>query len=223
MTTAPEWTYRHADRLRNHWWWRPGWHQGTRFYAWHITFDGAEALHRLIDYWQFDLRQFVGLDVIPRRWLHLTMQGVGMVGDIPDDRRDAMVAAVRDRLAILPPVEVQFLRPVVRPEAIALPPMPVERVQQVRSAVRAGISDALGSEAVPESADGFQPHVSLAYVSRDQPAGPVVDSLDRCPDPEPVGLTLPDVSFIEMHRDYRMYEWRTLARVPIGSGNPSAA
>ena len=27
MTQAPEWTYRHADQMRNHWWWRPGWRE----------------------------------------------------------------------------------------------------------------------------------------------------------------------------------------------------
>jgi hypothetical protein len=27
-----------ADGVRDHWYWRPGWAIGRRFYAWHITF-----------------------------------------------------------------------------------------------------------------------------------------------------------------------------------------
>ena len=39
MTSAPDWTHKHADQLTDHWWWRPGWKVGTRFYAWHINTD----------------------------------------------------------------------------------------------------------------------------------------------------------------------------------------
>ncbi|MDT5026262.1 MAG: hypothetical protein QOE61_2688, partial [Micromonosporaceae bacterium] len=31
---APE----HTDDLRDHWYWRPGWSVGRRFYTWHLTF-----------------------------------------------------------------------------------------------------------------------------------------------------------------------------------------
>jgi hypothetical protein len=115
MTSAPEWTYRHAAELRDHWWWRPGWHVGTRFYAWHITFDDATELQRLVDYWQHRLRPFDMLDLIPREWLHLTTQGVGMVEDVPDELRDQLASAVRRSLAGRAVVTVQFSRPVVRP------------------------------------------------------------------------------------------------------------
>jgi hypothetical protein len=53
--------------------------------------------------------------------LHLTMQGVSMVEDMPDERRDDLVSAVRRRLTNHAPVAVQFHRPVVRPEAIQNP------------------------------------------------------------------------------------------------------
>ncbi|HEX6074570.1 MAG TPA: hypothetical protein VFZ32_04810 [Micromonosporaceae bacterium] len=70
-----------VEGLRNHWWWRPGWREGRHFYACHLTFDNAPDLHRLADRYQQALRPFAGLDLIPRRWLHLTMQGIGFTDE----------------------------------------------------------------------------------------------------------------------------------------------
>lgn len=215
MTTAPEWTYRHADQLRNHWQWRPGWHVGTRFYAWHITFDGQTELHQLAEQYQRELSTVAGLDMIPRRWLHLTMQGIGFVQAVTDQQLAALLDSARTRLADADPVTVTFHRPVIRPEAIALPPAPLEPIQQLRTTVRLAIADAFGATNVPDSADGYQPHVSLAYVSSEQPADTTRDAIDRA-DVEPIQVAIPTVSLIKMHRDNRMYEWQTVEAVPIG-------
>jgi 2'-5' RNA ligase len=216
MFESTERTQRHATELRDHWWWRPGWHVGTRFYAWHITFDDAPDLHQLADFWQDRLRAFDYLDLIPHRWLHLTMQGIGMVEDVPDETRDRIVAAVRQRLAELSPVHVTFHRPVVRAEAIAMPPNPSSAVDAIRRAVRAGMAEIIGTNALPERADGFQPHVSLAYVNRRQSASAVVEAIENADEPAEAASPITHASLIEMHRDNRMYEWRTIASPQIG-------
>jgi 2'-5' RNA ligase len=216
MEYAPEWTYRHATELRNHWWWRPGWHVGTRFYAWHLTFDNAPEIYPLVEFWRERLQAFEYLDLIPDRWLHLTMQGVGMVEDVPDHTRDRIVDAVRHRLAEFGPVLVRFGRPVVRPEAIVLPAIPPDAVDAIRRAVREGMSDVVGGDAVAENADGFQPHVSLAYVNRDQDAAAVLDAIEATDEPESVVVPIRHASLVEMHRDDRMYEWQTIAIATVG-------
>jgi 2'-5' RNA ligase len=221
MSTAPEWTYRHAEVLRNHWWWRPGWKVGTRFYAWHITVDQQPAIHDLAAAYQAELSSVAGLDMIPARWLHLTMQGVGHVEDVSDGQVADMLGAARRRLGDLEPVTVRFQHPVIRPEAIALPPHPVSPIQEIRRAVRAAIGDTFGAGAVPERATGYQPHISLAYISVDQPARAVLDALNRV-QAEPVDVTIGAVSLIKMHRDSRMYEWRTVETIPLGSSGTAA-
>lgn len=216
MTSAPEWTYKHAHDLTNHWWWRPGWKVGTRFYAWHInTFEDAAPLHRLAKQYQAELSTVQGLDMIPQQWLHLTMQGVGFVEDVSTAQVDALLSAARSRLGELEPLKVRFQRPVIRPEAIALPPDPVEPVQEIRNTVRAAIAEVFGSDRVPDNADGYQPHVSLAYVSTPQPAVTTLEAMNRV-SADPADLTINAVSLIEMHRDNRMYEWRTIEAVPLG-------
>lgn len=215
MTNAPSWTYQHAPDFRDHWWWRPGWKVGTRFYAWHITFDHAPDLHQLVDQYQRALAGLPGLDPVPREWLHLTMQGVGHVEDIDANTLEGIVASAQRRLADLDSISVDFHRPVIRPEAIALPAIPPAAVDQIRATVRAAITDHLGPDAVPDNAQGFQPHVTLAYSAAVQSARDAESALATI-QPPAVTTVIPCASLIEMHRDRRMYEWRTIAEARIG-------
>ncbi len=210
------WGYRHADELVDHWWWRPGWGVGTRFFAWHVnTFEDPAPLHRLVTQYQGELSTVPGLDLIPLEWLHLTMQGVGFVEDVPPARVDALLGAARVRLGELEPAKVRFHRPVVAREAVLLPSDPLEPLQTIRYAVRAAIADVFGADGVPEDADGYRPHISLAYANAPQPARAAVAAVDRVA-PAPADLTVNAVSLIEMHRDNRMYEWRTVEVVTLG-------
>ena len=91
-----------AERMRDHWWWRPGWRPGRRMYTWHFTFDGQTALHELVDAYQERLAGLPGLDPIPRQWLHLTTQGIGFTDEVPDADIEAIIEASRERLADVP-------------------------------------------------------------------------------------------------------------------------
>jgi 2'-5' RNA ligase len=209
-----DWTTTHADALSDHWWWRPGWQVGTRFYTWHLTFDGRDGVRQLVDHYQSVLAAFDGLDLIPHRWLHVTMQGVGHVDQIDDDQLGHIISAVRQRLAELDRVFIRFDRPVVRPEAIALPALPPNEIGRLRDAIRSGLAEALGETNVPENGTDYQPHLSLAYSNGTQPASPIAAALDASPG-EPVELEVTEAALIVQHRDDRMYEWTTRARAPI--------
>lgn len=217
MTQAPEWTYRHADQMRNHWWWRPGWGIGRRFYTWHLTFDAQHELHRLVDAYQERLTDIAELDLVPRQWLHLTMQGVGFTNDISDEQLASIVDEVRSQLSQQPPFKVTFHEPVIRPEAIALPPQPLAPVDGLRLAVREALADVMGREAVPEP-DTFQPHISLAYSNDEHEPAEVVRRLHEAAVTR-ASVTIDRAALIELHRDNRMYEWRTIATVTT-AGQP---
>ena len=70
------------ERTRDHWWWREGWGPGTRYLTWHLTFEGATALHEAAERAGKALSTVTGVDVVPVEWLHLTMTGVGHSGDL---------------------------------------------------------------------------------------------------------------------------------------------
>jgi 2'-5' RNA ligase len=79
--------------------------------------------------------------------------------------------------------------------------------------VREAIGDVLGE--VPEKAEGFTPHVSVAYSAGDGPAAPIAQVLDDI-DVAPAQARISSVELIVIHRDNQMYEWEPFARVPLG-------
>jgi 2'-5' RNA ligase len=205
-------------RLRDHWWWRPGWRTGRHFYACHISFAAQTEFHRLAHAYQRPLEAFTVLDRIPTEWLHLTLQGVGFVDQISDEELDRVRDTVQQRLRALPPPVLTFDRPTVVPEAVAFTGRPAQPARQLWATVGDAITEALGpgrQYQLLEQADGFLPHVSIAYSNSTAPAEPVIQALDRV-DAPPATVTLTHLHLMAFHRDHRMYQWRELAALPVG-------
>lgn len=216
MTGDPSTT--HATQLRDHWWWRPGWNPDRRFYTWHLTFDGQHQLHQLVATYQDALSTVPGLDLIPREWLHLTMQGVGFTDEVSTDDARAIADSAATRLATVPPVELTFHRPVIRPEAIALPPAPRDSLTTVRDTVRDGIADVWGADSVPETANQFDPHLSIAYSNTDGSTTAALDAVTHAT-PKPALITITEVRLIALRRDQHSYLWHTFARARLGEAS----
>lgn len=208
--------YSHASKMCDHWWWRPGWRPGRRFYTWHLTFEDQPALHRLVSAYQERLASFSGLRPVPLEWLHLTMQGIGFTDEVSDADVARVVAAVQQRLAGVPQLRLAFGPAVVFTEAIVLPPARPEDVATVRTAIRAGIADVYGQDNVPESAAGYRPHVTVAYSTTEQPAGPVIAAIDA-ERPEPATIPMPEALLIELGRDEAIYRWHTVGSARVGA------
>ncbi|GAA2497101.1 2'-5' RNA ligase family protein [Terrabacter carboxydivorans] len=205
MSEAAVDPYADQPEMANHWWWRPGWHVGTRFYAWHITLDGQDRLHQLIDEYQEALKPFPTLDPIPREWRHITLQGLGHIEDVSDQQRDEAIQGVAERLAKLEPIESTFQRAVIFREAIALPPSNPDAYANLRNEIRAGITDAWGW--CPENAEGFRAHTSVAYSNRPATSKPIRNALDFRDADSGAAFLADSVSLILMHRDTIPYKW----------------
>jgi 2'-5' RNA ligase len=202
-----------VESTADHWWWRPGWQLGSRFLTWHLTYEDAPQVHRIAADYRRILGELPGLDLVPDQWLHLTMQGLGFAQDVAASDVDAIVDAARLRLAQIPAFEVTIDRPAVTPEAIRWEAAPGEPVAAVRNAIRAAIGVVWPE--VPERADGFGPHISIAYSSSNGPAAPVLAAIAAAPSaPATARITHADV--ILLNRDSRMYEWEPVASVPLG-------
>lgn len=206
MTTQPE-------TMRNHWWWRPGWSVGRRFYTWHLTFEGQDDVHRLAAEYRAALAPLEDiLTPIPDQWLHLTMQGIGFVGEAEEQDVNAIVEAAHTRLAAVPAFELRIGPEVLDPEAVLLHVHPDNPVRAVRGAIREAIGEVLGE--IPEKAKGFTPHVSVAYSAKDGPAEPIAQVLDDL-SLTPAQAHISTVELIVIHRDNQMYEWQPFAKVPL--------
>lgn len=201
--------------MQNHWWWRPGWRQGRSFYAFHITFEDQPELHRLAQAHRAALADFATVTLVPDRWLHMTMQGLGFTDEIPAAAVCAVVAEARRTLADIPAPEITFRDVVVADEAIALPAEPDGPVRDVRTAIREAIGAILGHDTVSEDPQRYRPHLSLAYINADGPALPYIHATAAV-QANAVRLRLRHVDLIELNRDHRMYEWNTITRLSLG-------
>ncbi|MFE5868830.1 2'-5' RNA ligase family protein [Streptomyces roseifaciens] len=205
MSTQPQ-------HMANHWWWRPGWRPGRTFYTWHLTFQDASDVHRLAETYRQALGVVPGLDLVPDQWLHLTMQGIGFVDEVPEEEARAIADAAASRLRAVPAFELTLRRPEITPEAVRWEAEPGHAPAAVRAAVRAAIADVRGD--VPEAEDGFKPHVSIAYSSASGSSEPVAEALASV-EAEPATALVRGVQLIALHRDNQMYEWKQFAEVPL--------
>lgn len=203
MNGAPE-------AIRDHWWWRPGWRVGRSFYTWHITFSGQASVQQLAAAYAPLLDELEMFDRIPVQWLHLTTQGLSFTDEVDRADVDAIVHAAEERLAHLEPCTVTVGPPHIDPESIQMPVRPAEPLAAIRTGIRQAIADVWGEARVPERADGWRPHVSLAYANQAGPSEAVVAALAEVP-PRTAVIEVSSVSLIDLNRDEKMYVWRDVA------------
>jgi 2'-5' RNA ligase len=211
MTTAVE----HVQQMQDHWWWRPGWRAGRHYYACHFAMSRYDEITQLATTYRSAIREFPGLDTIPDRWLHLTMQGVGFLDEVSTEERSELTSALRAALTELPPPTVTFHRPVVRQEAVYLPAEPAGPINEVRAVVRSVITQILGAPRLDPGPGEYRPHVSLAYSNRAQDASPIAAALASV-EASRVTVRLDQVELLEFHRDNQMYEWTSSEVLPLG-------
>ncbi|MFI9274246.1 2'-5' RNA ligase family protein [Kitasatospora sp. NPDC052896] len=140
------------------------------------------------------------------------MQGLGFVGEVGEEDVRATADGAAERLAQVPAFDVSLGPAIVTPEALLLTVAPEDGVRAVRSAIREAVGEVWGE--VPEAADGFRPHVSVAYSNADGPAGPVAAALGTVT--SSVTARIASAELIVLNRDNRMYEWETSRSVPLG-------
>jgi 2'-5' RNA ligase len=199
--------------MRDHWWWRPGWGPGRRLYTWHVTFADVPAVQELAAAAQARLGGLDGIDLVPGRWLHLTTQGVGFADEITDAELAAITGAASARLAVLEPVPVAIGPALVVSEGIVCLVAPDNALTPMRDAIRSAIADVRGAQRVPDG-PAWAPHVSIAYSSSDGPADAFEAALDG--EDAVAVMTVDAIKLIRLGRDQRVYEWETLASVPLG-------
>ena len=186
-----------------------------RFLAWHIAVaDAAPALADHVAAYQHALRPLGFLDLIPRPWLHITIQGIGHAHTIAPDQLDTLTTAIRHNLATIPPPTLTFDKPRLHTEAVTIPPTDPTPLHTIRDAIRDAITTTHGpAEGTPPQ--HYRPHVSAAYVNTTTSPTPIHEALALLDIP-PTAITLTHITLMELHRDHRMYEWHALSIAPIG-------
>jgi 2'-5' RNA ligase len=206
--------FQQLSHLTEHWYWRPGWARGRSFYAWHLTFEHAAELHRLVLQLQSGLTT-PALDPVPSDGLHLTMQGIGFVDEVSDEDIAAIIEAARRRCRSLAPFDLTLGPVDPDSEGIGLLVNPWAPVERVRLTIRKAIADVWGADGVPEPADGFRPHVTLAYSAADAPTDELCQRLAQLRTTLPVTVKVNQAQLIRLNRDEREYRWDPVTSVPF--------
>jgi 2'-5' RNA ligase len=152
-----------SDMTRDHWWWRPGWRKGRSFYTWHITFSTSDPIRQIVSSCGPIISGINTLDPVDNDGIHLTLQGIGFADEVSSVDIAEIVASTLHRCARLEPIKARVDGPRVDEEAVHMNVHPVEQIARVKLALRNGIGDVWGHENVPETMDGFRPHITLSY------------------------------------------------------------
>lgn len=208
--------------LVDHWHEIEGWPPARALQACYLTFD-EPALRTTVRSYQEVLRQFDTLDLIRPEWLHLTVQGIRFVDELPLEVMRRVAASIEDRLQRLPALTVTVERPVLAGSAVLMPVRPIAAIAAVRDVIRALLLRAhpeIGEPFVlPGQAGEFDPHISIAYANGPTSATSVATALDRCQEP-PVELRVEHVTLMRLRRSDRMYHWTDAQRIPLGADLP---
>lgn len=194
-----------ADR----WLDRPEPGPGTAQLSWHILMRDQPQVRALAAVARQRLSGISGLHVTPEQWLHVSILRVGLSTDLSAADIDAMAGRARQLLARVPPAACTVGQVLYHPEAVALGVSPAGALDAVAQAIR---------QAAPSSAalstGVWIPHITLAYSTRDQPAGPIIAALGRelpaCP------VTIDRVHLVAQHGPERDWNWQPVAAASLG-------
>jgi 2'-5' RNA ligase len=215
--TGPQPRQRQSEtRMVNHWL-KPGWYRGRQFYSWYLTFEHCSALHDLARYYGAALAG-LPVDIVPVQWLHLTIQSIGVAGEVSGEDLRGIGDAAATHCAAIPSFDVTIGRMVVHPEAVVMLATPSESLRSLRSSLRNAIADVWGMDAVLDtegSRDEFVPHVTLAYSRGDEPAAPLIDAV-RAIDRRFVTLPVNAAHLLSVQRDVPAYRWSPVTVAALG-------
>lgn len=210
-----------ASRITDHWWSRPGWYAGRLTDTFHLI-EFADAQSEFTDLvlgLQSALAGLPLLNLVPMQWLHLTVQPIGWADEHSAEVVERVTEVAREAVDDLGPIEVEFGPAIVKGEALVLPARPVGVLDELRLRLRAAVALGTGVSApVPgEQADGFSPHISIAYANSNADSAPYAAALASVT-PNSAPVTLDEVALIRQERvlapDW-LYRWDSLQRISL--------
>lgn len=199
---------------RDHWWWRPGWRQGRSFFTWHITFPADPLIRRIVSNFAQSVQDFNTLDLVNFNGVHLTVQGVGFSDEVSSEDLEMIRESTRTHCSDVPPIQASLGALRVDAETVQVDIVPPSEIFHLRMKIRKGIGDVWGSANVPESTEGFRPHITLAYSNGTARVDDIYAAISSVAIPSS-RIQISSVSLIELNRDRKRYEWTELAKVPL--------
>lgn len=214
--------------VRNHWWWRPGWHSQRKTYDIYALVDGL-----LIDQTARALSALAGIDTLdivqrfPPERLHL--YSVGFTDDIPSDNIRSHTLEINNKLVTRPPIELEVRRPVLLPDRIILPVYPQDAIYELRQSIKQAVNHRYTTS--PESSPQFvqTPGITIAYVNRDTSSEQILNAIDALDfQPDDASSLVAMLSAVEIkdheyrHTDLQSFEFGSNRLIRRDSPKPTS-
>jgi 2'-5' RNA ligase len=119
------------------------------------------------------------------------------------------------RVADVPPVTVTFGKIRYHPEAIMLAARPAEELVPVLEAAKHATREVTGNPGRAGNKLPWTPHVTIAYSSARQPAGPIIEALGQSLPERKVQIS--SVSLVNQIGPERDWNWHSEATVRLGA------
>jgi 2'-5' RNA ligase len=199
-------------RMADRWHARPEPGPGQAQLYWHVLMRDQPQVCALAALARQRLEGFPGLHFTPERWLHLSVLRLGLTSDIAPDAVDALVRETRQRLQAVAPATVTFGRVLYHPEAITLGVGADGALDPAAAAIR-GAARSMRKFPGDAADASWHPHVTVAYSTQDQAAGPIIAALGReLPNCQ---IIIDSVSLVAQHGSERAWAWEPLAHLHL--------
>jgi 2'-5' RNA ligase len=179
-----------------------------------MLMSGQPQVRTLAAETQSVLSTFHGFHMTPLEWLHITTLVVGPAGEVSRDQFSDMIAAARETLHDVKPISVTARKFLYHPEAIMLSVAPSLNLRPIREAAHRATRTVLkrSDESTSGSSD-WNPHVTIAYSTKEQLAGPIISTL---------GTTFPNLDFtveeltlVVQWGEERLWDWEPVGTIRL--------
>jgi len=193
---------------------RPGAPDFTDSICWHLLLGELEPARAIAAEARQRLAGFADLHMTPQRWLHATVLLAARATDLTQADLDQMLATARLKLTGTPPATVELGRVIYHPEGIVLPLSPASTLTPIFNAAQAATLEATGNPGVTSTPSPiWEPHTTLCYSTRRQPAGPIVAALGKAlPTRE---ITINKVSLVSQRGSALSWDWRLIGSIDL--------
>ena len=182
---------------------------------WHMLVGADPGVRAMAHEARRRLAPFAGLHLTPPERLHMTVLIAGLASEIGRDQAERMAAAAARILADVPPITVTIGKILYHPEAIMLAARPADALMPVLEAAREATRQVTGNPGRSGSKlASWTPHVTIAYSTARQPAGPIINALGMALPERDVMITA--VSLVNQRGAERDWNWHELCSARWG-------
>jgi len=203
-----------ARGFADHWTWRPEWTASRPRLLWYLTFGHSPAVAAAAASVRAPLSS-TGADLVPPRWLHLTVTDMGFPEEIDPWALRLATDEVGRSLLDWPSFELSLGPVAVLREAVVLAAGPAEPVGRLRRRIRQVLAGA-GIQP-PVELDREPPHVSLCYVN-DSTDHAALQAAARDLECSPVRVRCDRVAQVLVTRSHGHYHWEVLDEIRLTGG-----